>query len=81
MQTLIEPGCGLDVHQATVVARLLIVRKDGKVQKQLRTFAPLIFPQTAKPVRWGIFRSSSTRSIRSIASCSSELRRLKRSSP
>jgi transposase len=38
MQALIECGCGLDVHQATVVACLLIVRKDGKVQKQVRTF-------------------------------------------
>jgi transposase len=38
MQTLIERGCGLDVHQATVVACLLIVRKDGKVQKQIRMF-------------------------------------------
>jgi transposase len=38
MQTLIERGCGLDVHQATVVACLLIVRKDGKIQKQMRTF-------------------------------------------
>lgn len=38
MQTLVERGCGLDVHQATVVACLLIVRQDGKVQKQLRTF-------------------------------------------
>jgi transposase len=38
MQTLIQRGCGLDVHQATVVACLLIVRKDGKVQKQMRTF-------------------------------------------
>jgi hypothetical protein len=33
MQTLIERGCGLDVHQATVVACLLMVRRDGKVQK------------------------------------------------
>src|SRR5207247_4084188 len=38
MQTLIERGCGLDVHQATVVACLLMVRRDGKVQKQRRTF-------------------------------------------
>ena len=38
MQTLVERGCGLDVHQATVVACLLMVRQDGKVQKQLRTF-------------------------------------------
>ena len=39
MQTLVERGCGLDVHQATVVACLLILRKDGKVHKQMRTFA------------------------------------------
>jgi|SRR4029077_10272298 len=39
MQTLIERGCGLDVHQATVVACLLMVRRDGKVQKQMRTFS------------------------------------------
>jgi len=38
MQALVERGCGLDVHQATVVACLLIVRKDGKVQKQVRSF-------------------------------------------
>lgn len=38
MQTLVERGCGLDVHQATVVACLLQVRKDGRVQKQMRTF-------------------------------------------
>ena len=38
MQTLVECGCGLDVHQATVVACLLMVRRDGKVQKQMRTF-------------------------------------------
>ena len=38
METLVERGCGLDVHQARVVACLLVVRKDGKVQKQLRTF-------------------------------------------
>ena len=38
MQTLVECGCGLDVHQATVVACLLTVLKSGKVQKQMRTF-------------------------------------------
>jgi len=38
MQTLVECGCGLDVHQATVVACLLMVRKDGRVQKQMRSF-------------------------------------------
>jgi transposase len=39
MQTLVERGCGLDVHQATVVACLLILGKDGKVRKHVRTFA------------------------------------------
>ena len=38
MPTLIERGCGLDVHQATVVACWLIVRGDGRVPKQMRTF-------------------------------------------
>src|SRR5271166_3949297 len=38
MQTLVERGCGLDVHQATVVACLLIVLQSGKVHKQVRTF-------------------------------------------
>jgi len=39
MQTLVERGCGLDVHQATVVACLLQVMRDGRVQKQMRTFS------------------------------------------
>jgi Transposase len=38
MQTLVERGCGLDVHQATVVACLLIVSESRKVHKQVRTF-------------------------------------------
>ena len=38
MQTLIERGCGLDVHQATVVACLLTVLRSGRVRKQMRTF-------------------------------------------
>src|SRR6202171_3308071 len=38
MQTLVERGCGMDVHQATVVACLLMVLKNGKAQKQVRTF-------------------------------------------
>jgi len=29
MQSLVERGCGLDVHQATIVACLLIVLKNG----------------------------------------------------
>lgn len=38
MQTLVERGCGLDVHQATVVACLLTVLQSGKVHKQVGTF-------------------------------------------
>lgn len=38
MQTLVECGCGLDVHQATVVACLLKCRDDGRVEKQLQHF-------------------------------------------
>lgn len=38
METLVERGCGLDVHQATVVACLLVVRRNGTVQKQTQTF-------------------------------------------
>jgi transposase len=41
MQTLVERGCGLDVQQATVVACLLIVLKNGQVQKQMRTFGTI----------------------------------------
>jgi transposase len=38
MQSMVERGCGLDVHQATVVACLLMFRKRGRVHKQVRTF-------------------------------------------
>lgn len=38
METLVEHGCGLDVHQATVVACLLIVLKSGKAHKEIRAF-------------------------------------------
>jgi transposase len=38
MQTLVERSGGLDVHQATVVASLLLVSRNGKVRKQMRTF-------------------------------------------
>lgn len=39
MDILLERGCGLDVHQATVVACLLIRLTNGKVKKLMRTFA------------------------------------------
>jgi hypothetical protein len=42
MQTLVERGCGLDAHQATVVACLLIVLESGKVHKPVRTFGTTI---------------------------------------
>jgi transposase len=38
MQAIVERGCGLDVHQATLVACLLIVSKNGITPKQVRTF-------------------------------------------
>src|SRR5262249_10046418 len=38
MEIQIQRGCGLDVHQATIVACLLIVLADGKVKKQMRRF-------------------------------------------
>jgi len=38
MQAVVERGCGLDVHQATVVACLLVLRKNGTVHKQVRSF-------------------------------------------
>src|SRR5437870_1776926 len=38
MQTMVERGCGLDVHQASVVACLLVALNNGKVKKQIRTF-------------------------------------------
>jgi len=34
MQTLVERGCGLDVHQATVVACLLIVQHGATVRRK-----------------------------------------------
>ena len=34
MQTLVERGCGLDVHQATVVACLLILSKKRKFRSR-----------------------------------------------
>jgi transposase len=37
MQTLVERDCGLNVHQATVVAAYCGY-EDGRVQKKMRTF-------------------------------------------
>ncbi|HXJ91464.1 MAG TPA: IS110 family transposase, partial [Terriglobia bacterium] len=38
MELQMKRACGLDVHQATVVACLLSVLNNGKVKKQIRTF-------------------------------------------
>ena len=38
MQAVVERGCGLDVHQATVVACLLVRNTKGIVHKQMRFF-------------------------------------------
>jgi transposase len=41
MEAIIERSCGLDVHQAKVVACLLVGRSDEKPRKQIRTFGTL----------------------------------------
>ena len=41
MDAIIERSCGLDVHQATVVACLLVGRAEEKPRKQIRTFGTL----------------------------------------
>ncbi len=41
MDTLIERCCGLDVHQATVVACVLIGEPGKKLRKQIRTFGTM----------------------------------------
>ena len=38
MEIQVQRGCGLDVHQATVVACLLTVLASGKVKKEIRKF-------------------------------------------
>ena len=38
MDVQMKHACGLDVHQATVVACLLSVLDSGKVKKQIRSF-------------------------------------------
>jgi transposase len=38
MEAIVERCCGLDVHQATVVACLLIGRADQRAKKEVRTF-------------------------------------------
>jgi hypothetical protein len=39
MQVLYSRYCGLDVHQKTVVACVMITQANGKVDKSIRTFA------------------------------------------
>ena len=38
MEPLIERCCGLDVHQETVVACLLVGKADERPRKEIRTF-------------------------------------------
>ena len=38
MRTLVERCCGLDVHQATIVACLLVGKAGRKVRQEVRTF-------------------------------------------
>jgi transposase len=41
MNVVHERGCGLDVHQTTVVACVLVTAADGQVTKMVRTFATM----------------------------------------
>ena len=41
MEAIVERSCGLDVHQATVVACLLVGAADGKPRKDIRTFGTM----------------------------------------
>jgi len=41
MEAIIERSCGLDVHQAKVVACLLVGRADERPRKQIKTFGTL----------------------------------------
>jgi hypothetical protein len=38
METMVERGCGLDVHQASVVACVLVGGPREQIKKQVRTF-------------------------------------------
>ena len=41
MEAIVERSCGLDVHQATVVACLLVGAADKKPRKEVRTFSTM----------------------------------------
>ena len=41
MEAIVERSCGLDVHQATVVACLLVGAADRKPRKEVRTFSTM----------------------------------------
>ena len=41
MQVVHTRCCGLDVHQKTVVACVLLTEHDGQVRKQVRTFSTM----------------------------------------
>jgi len=41
MEAIVERSCGLDVHQATVVACLLVGTADKKPRKEVRTFGTM----------------------------------------
>jgi transposase len=47
MQVLVSRGCGLDVHQATIVACLLVGLPDNKPRQEIRTFSTLTRDLTA----------------------------------
>lgn len=41
MEILVKRGCGLDVHQGTVVACLLVSQRGTRARKQIRTFSTM----------------------------------------
>jgi transposase len=46
MEVIVSRGCGLDVHQATVVACLLLGEPGAKPRKQVRTFSSMTYGLT-----------------------------------
>lgn len=47
MEAIVERCCGLDVHQATVVACVLVGRADQRAKKEVRTFGTITRELTA----------------------------------
>jgi transposase len=46
MEVIVSRGCGLDVHQATVAACLLLGGPGAKPRKQVRAFSSMTYGLT-----------------------------------